>query len=149
MTPEEKIAKIESRTEKTEDGCHIWTGAPSDSGYGWVTLDGKHVLVHREMYLLTHGAIHRGNEVRHKCHNKLCVNPDHLDQGTPKQNVDDARQAGHLNTTYVPPLDPASVRDIRRRHAAGEYAITLASEYGRSLRAIYRICARETYKDVE
>jgi len=79
------------------DSCWIWTGSPDKDGYGTFTWreDGavKKALVHRLQYYLTYGPIPSGMIVRHKCHHKMCVNPDHLELGTNKQNAND----GHAN----------------------------------------------------
>lgn len=40
-------------------------------------------------YIEAHGSIPEGMQVRHLCHNKLCINPEHLEVGTAKQNAQD------------------------------------------------------------
>jgi hypothetical protein len=82
-----------------DNGCWIWIGSRLTSGYGQaVRIDasarwkqGKSVQegAHRVSYKLFKGDIPNGQLIRHMCANKLCVNPDHLQTGTQKQNMDD------------------------------------------------------------
>lgn len=72
-------------------GCWAWTSAVAgdrDSGrcYGTITIDSRNVYAHRLSYEWSHGHIPDGMMVDHKCHNNLCVNPDHLRLATPAQN---------------------------------------------------------------
>jgi len=48
------------------------------------------VLTHRLSYQLYKGEIPKNKEIMHSCHNRLCINPDHLSYGTRKQNMQDA-----------------------------------------------------------
>lgn len=76
-----------------ESGCWEWTGSLS-SGYGQVTYQGRHCRVHRLVYSQAIGEIKHGFMVLHHCDNKLCVNPEHLYQGTCKDNVADMHKRG-------------------------------------------------------
>lgn len=49
----------------------------------------KTVWAHRLSYEITKGEIPKGMLIRHTCDNPLCINPDHLILGTPKDNHDD------------------------------------------------------------
>lgn len=57
--------------------CWQWTGAIF-KGYGAFRVDGKSTLAHRISFAWKNGDIPVGDEVDHMCHNKACVNPDHL-----------------------------------------------------------------------
>ncbi len=43
----------------------------------------------RKAYIKVYGSIPEGLVIRHKCDNNICVNPDHLEPGTLKQNQQD------------------------------------------------------------
>lgn len=70
-----KNKEIFSKIEKTPT-CWIWKGALRRDGYGNCKL-GKESLAHRVVYKLIKGSL--PPLLHHKCHNKICVNPDHLE----------------------------------------------------------------------
>lgn len=71
-----------------ETGCWEW-GNLSKKGYGnnfQVFVDGepRYILPHRLSFYLSNGEY--PPLIRHKCDNKSCVNPDHLESGSHRQN---------------------------------------------------------------
>lgn len=91
--------RLLSKVEKT-DSCWNWKGATrGKNGYGAMKVDGKVVSVHKFAYTLYRGEIPEKLLVSHTCHNKLCVNPDHLKLVTPKENHNEGVRRG----TIVPP----------------------------------------------
>lgn len=81
---EERIAKW---TEKSGE-CLIWNGNVLNSGYGQMRDSGRMVLVHRWAWSQVNGPIPDEMQIDHICHNRLCVNPDHLRLATAKQNAE-------------------------------------------------------------
>src|SRR5579885_1542362 len=67
------------RVEVIESGCWIWTGKPMSAGYGIFHFNGKEQTAHRAAYLMFIGPIAPNHDVHHKCRNRLCVSPDHLE----------------------------------------------------------------------
>lgn len=67
------------------DGCWEWTGATS-RGYGQLTYQGKHYTAHRFSFANFVEPIKVGLWVLHHCDNPVCVNPEHLYQGSPRDN---------------------------------------------------------------
>lgn len=76
---EEKIAKTES--------CWNWIGSlRSKKGYGCFTVNSKTVAAHRYSYQLYVGDIPKGMQLDHTCNNRCCVNPEHLEPVTNREN---------------------------------------------------------------
>ena len=73
--------------------CWEWQGSTSgdsDStrghGYGRISIHGHTAAVHRVMWSLVHGYLPAKKQVDHKCENRICCNPKHLQMVTHKQN---------------------------------------------------------------
>lgn len=79
-------------------GCWEWTAGRTGVGYGVLRSDvGRTMLgAHTVSYRLHVGPIPQGLVVRHKCDNRLCVNPDHLELGTHADNVRDRDLRGRF-----------------------------------------------------
>lgn len=73
-------------------GCWIWTGPDSGKqgrgkGYPRMSLDGQTVAVHIVMWTNEHGFIPGKKQIDHGCRNRRCVNPEHLEMVTHKENM--------------------------------------------------------------
>lgn len=74
--------------------CLEWQGYKHKSGYGHIRVEDKIKKVHRVVYELWVGPIDDGNVIMHLCDNKICCNPNHLKQGTQKDNIKDMINKG-------------------------------------------------------
>ena len=61
--------------------CWLWTGKKS-KGYGRWFNQKQYWTAHRVAYELANGPIAGTNIIKHKCTEPLCVNPDHLFDGS-------------------------------------------------------------------
>jgi HNH endonuclease len=69
-------------------GCWLWIGYVDKLGYGCMRgYPGKTRKPHRVSYELHKGAIPEGLVLDHLCRNPCCINPDHLDPVTDRQNI--------------------------------------------------------------
>lgn len=70
--------------------CWLWLAGTSGDGrgggYARMTLNGGTVAVHRAMWTNEHGMIPPKKQIDHLCKNRNCVNPDHGELVTHKQN---------------------------------------------------------------
>jgi hypothetical protein len=87
--------KIE--TPREPDGCWSWTGSRTGDGYGQFR-DGKVKRAHRVSHELFVGHIPEHFDVDHKCRNRGCVRPDHLEAVTTLENC---RRGGARNHNAV------------------------------------------------
>lgn len=67
--------------------CLIWTGAKVPKGYGQIAINNTQMPVHRYAWEQANGPIPPGHIVDHICHNRACVNTDHLRLATVAQNT--------------------------------------------------------------
>jgi hypothetical protein len=73
-----------------QDGsCWQWIGRQTPYGYGELRVSGKTRKAHRVMWELVGKPVTDDSLVLdHLCNNRLCVNPNHLQEVTVKQNND-------------------------------------------------------------
>ena len=156
MTTEKRIELLMKKTNKTgsivneELGhCWEWQGQKKE-GYGIYSNDS----VHRLSYKLHVGDIPFGSIVRHKCDNRSCLNPAHLELGTIQDNIKDkiARgrsRGGHRrgeNSTNVK-LNVDQVREIRE-NPYGCILECQAHRFGCSTSQISRIMQNDRWSEL-
>jgi hypothetical protein len=67
--------------------CRVWLGCVNGSLYGSLTFQGITYLAHRAAWLCWHqGPIPQNLVVMHLCGVRRCLNPEHLQLGSHKQN---------------------------------------------------------------
>lgn len=84
MTMDRLFAK--SSPEPTT-GCWIYMGRMNRGGYGQIFFDKKSEGAHRVSVILSGREIPGGMQIDHKCRNKICVNPAHLEVVTRLENM--------------------------------------------------------------
>lgn len=87
-------ARFWSRVAKgAPEACWNWT-ASFRNGYGAIKHEGRVLSAHRVAYVLTHGEHSSDLIVAHKCDNKACCNPEHLEAVSAAKNNRDAFERG-------------------------------------------------------
>lgn len=81
------VVRLESRMVKVANGCWEWTGPCNESGYGFLSRDGKTGKAHRIAYELWRRPVPKGMDLDHLCRNRKCINPDHLEIVSRRTNV--------------------------------------------------------------
>jgi hypothetical protein len=85
---------IQQHCSVDQNGC--WNWFRGNNKYGKIVWQGKWYGVHRISFILAKGEIQTGLVIRHKCHNKRCCNPEHLETGSQRENRLDS--IGHIKS---------------------------------------------------
>lgn len=112
------IRYVEKQHNLLSTPCHNCISHQiSPNGYPMKKVKGKKELLARFVYTVYHNKeIPKGLVLRHKCDNKLCINPLHLEIGTHKDNIQDNVERGlqvkgsKINTAK---LNESKVREIK------------------------------------
>lgn len=128
---------------RPEEGCWIWRGSTSGGrrkngrgAYGQFTVNGngvqRHVGAHVYSYELAKGPVPDGLTVMHLCHQKLCVNPEHLEAGTVLQNNQASAEAGHFHVQRpsAQSITDAQCDEMLALYQAGMLQAHIALRYG-------------------
>lgn len=161
MISPELREKFWSKVNKRDkSSCWIWKTSTS-RGYGvfWAgdkckTGSPKNVRAHRFSYELHNGPISEGAYILHSCHNKLCVNPNHLREGNQKDNMRDMWEAGRAKDTSGEgngrsKLNSDLVKELRTRYKNEGFLLKdLAKEYGICIATVHRAVNHVSWKEV-
>ena len=80
------LARIFEFTQVT-GFCWLWTGYLNDRGYGEMRVGNKKLRAHRAVYAYLVGEPPEDKVANHLCKVRNCVNPDHLEFVTQRENV--------------------------------------------------------------
>ena len=70
------------------DQCWEWLGSKNiRSGYGEILVNSNKIHAHRIAYMLEVAPIPKGKEIHHKCENRACVNPWHLQAVSRREHI--------------------------------------------------------------
>lgn len=121
-------------------GCWEFSGHRNVGGYGEIAevyLDAvtglprrRNILCHRVMAEAAFGPCPDGMVVRHKCDNRVCCRPEHLEYGSHSQNVEDARRRGRYLTGELHPSARLSDADAREIFLSLDETRVVARRYG-------------------
>lgn len=94
---ESVVKRFKSHIEEQPNGCIEWTASRTSKGYGYFGIKpGLSIRAHRFSYALHYGfdklpigtdKTQNRNVLHHKCENKACVNPQHLEVVSDRWNL--------------------------------------------------------------
>lgn len=85
-TQNQEQSDVKPKVEHTPT-CTRWPGAHDDNGYGRVMSAGKWRPAHRVFWENKFGPLPKGMVLDHLCRTRDCINVDHLEIVTPKENT--------------------------------------------------------------
>jgi len=137
-----------------DNGCFVCTShKPCQYGYPQgrdkIVSTGCTEYLHRIVYKRNYGPIEKGLVVRHKCDNRMCVNPEHLELGTTYENTQDMVSRGRSakgECVGNSKLKEADVIKIKQMLADGYRQIDIAAEFKVSQHAISAIKCGKTWR---
>ncbi len=77
---------LERSVVDRESGCWLWQAAISRNGYARIDIDNVAWYAHRLAYEVFKEPIPKHLEIDHLCRVRHCVNPEHLEAVTAKEN---------------------------------------------------------------
>jgi hypothetical protein len=119
-----------------EDDCWEWQGGKDKDGYGTVKRDGKSLRSNRVAYELVFGEPQ--HNVLHSCDNPACCNPNHLWDGTHKENMEDMVSKNRKPKT-IKKMTMKRAMQLRGWAAKGKTKKFLKDKYGLSVNHIQAI----------
>ena len=118
--------EINGSVKINKNGCWEWQKHLSNTGYGYISRKTNKILAHRISYEMFNGPINENEVIRHKCNNRKCVNPEHLQIGNQWDNMQDAFKCGNIKRK----LTWEQVCEMRERYIKGEKIKDIYKNFG-------------------
>ena len=157
LHPSALLERLDAWTEKVVvveslGACWEWLGLLSPRGYGRMRMAGAPTDKAHRLALLTKGPLPAPEDyVMHECDNPPCVNPDHLEAGTPTQNARERRDRGRScrgDAHHKAVLGDEGATMVRMEVLAGMTHAEVARRNGVSESAVCHVVARRSYAHV-
>ncbi|CKG64400.1 Uncharacterised protein [Streptococcus pneumoniae] len=137
------------------NGCFICTSHAENSKDGHIRVRSstsqERWLLHRLIYKECFGEIPEGLVVRHKCDIPKCINPEHLELGTPNDNVSDRviRGRSAVGERHArAKLKETDIIHIRYMYDWGLTGQDISKLYGVSDSTIYGVLNKKYWRHV-
>jgi len=119
-------------------GCWLFANS-GVAGYGCVEFQGRRTQAHRFVYERLVGPIPEGLQLDHLCRVRCCVNPDHLEPVTNRENARRGNAGLHLRKrTHCPrghPYDEANTIHLKNADRIARHCRACRIENGRTRHA--------------
>ena len=151
---DELIKRFWSNVDKrSQDECWEWRAALRN-GYGAIKSKGILYSSHRLAYTIANGDPPDDLVIGHKCDNRMCCNPAHLEAITYSKNNTDAFARSRKTPTkgeaiHTAKLTEEQVRSIcKYRIATGDGARKIARKFGFSVHSVKAILERHAWRHI-
>lgn len=150
------VRRFWSRVDKKgENDCWMWLAA-FRNGYGAIKHDNCVLQTHRVAYVIANGMPDEESVIAHKCDNRGCCNPAHLEAISVTQNNLDARSRVRFFLTVGEDMPNAKltgaivaeIRRLRAEHGWGCKKIRRHLGLDASARTVHNAMTGETWKHV-
>lgn len=139
-----------------ENGCfNCISHKPCKGGYPQITYNRTPQRLHRFIFKEMFGEIPEGLVVRHKCDNRVCINPEHLELGTIQDNNNDRITRGRTakgekaGNSRLKQMQVVEIKKILASNKVNhDLIIKIASDYSVHENTIYDIYCKRTWKHV-
>lgn len=157
-TPEALKEKLLRGVIIPEDpnACWIYQGVKDERGYGrfyWSAKEG-HTGAHRASYrLFEEKEIPPNHVINHLCCVPSCINPQHLEAVSQRENMEYSRKLGRNargEGQFTAKLTEEQVREIRHIWATDKFVTReyLANRFDVSIKSISRVVNRYTWRHI-
>lgn len=142
---------------KSIDECWEWKGTLDTNNYGIFSMNHKLFKAHRFSYHLANNDYNENLMCCHKCDNPRCVNPNHLWQGSQKENNNDRHIKGRTKTGHLygennplSKLKESDVHFIRNNYNPQIWSTRkLAKKFNVSQTKVIQILNHESWKQTK
>jgi hypothetical protein len=146
-----KAFLIRNAVSISDSGCWNWKRSLSNEGRAVIRILGKIHHTSRVSFVVFKKEPVGDMLVCHSCDNPICVNPEHLWLGTPKDNMVDMSNRGRYRDQKgtkhnLVKLTEEDVLNIRDKVATGYTQKSMADKYGISFQQVSRIVRKERWK---
>lgn len=124
------------KTRRAENGCLEWTAAKDNAGYGMFSINGRPQRAHHVAWYFQYGEW-SVRTLCHKCDNRACCDPDHLFEGTQRDNMLDAWKKGRMKGRRK--FSEDMYQQVRQLIAEGVPQQEIARRFGMSEPTVTRI----------
>lgn len=149
----EPVVRQENIDKGLDPECYEVTSHKARTSNGYIMFNRQGFRrMHRYVYFNTYGE--QPEVVWHKCGNRICINPAHLEGITAEEAI---KRGPRVSQDYPPnsychpsshPLSPEKVAEVRRLLATGMKRATVGRKLGISRHIVGAIDVGELYRDV-